>query len=520
MVRRTLLTIFWTIVAFGAGAYAESTYRIQYYRLKLTPDFKAHRVTIKTQIEIDNPALDREFEFTIRAPFHVLMVKAPKHIHHFSDEQLTLTLAKPQRHFSLEITTVTENGATSASEKRPVIDDDSLFLIWSDAFYPVDWERWAPVETVIEMPVGYEAVAPGRLLHRASHSGTTRFVFSSTLPQMAFSVFADRRWTRTERDVDGFRIVTLLHPESQQFSDKIFKTSPDVLRFFSDLHGVNPTETFSFVTIPGMYGRRAFSGFVGYPPAALEKEMNSTGFDAHETSLLWWGYTTRANGPGAWQWSEGLGDYVEFMYDEARNFPRPPIFNRFREQYLSSDPSQEPLYTQLRGNTPQKYVHGKYPWIMAALRYSIGDDAFRRGLQDLFTTYRYRTFSIDEFVTVFEKASSHSLDSWRKNWLERKGVPSLKISVTQSPDTAHDSSLWNLKGTVEHDGSFTGMPLDVAFQGSQGSNTQAIQLKNPAIDFTHTGPGPVEVILDPGMKLLFRVTNSSTSSPQPFDNPK
>ena len=35
----------------------------------------------------------------------------------------------------------------SAGESRPVIDDDSLFLLWSDRFYPADFDDWTLLRT-------------------------------------------------------------------------------------------------------------------------------------------------------------------------------------------------------------------------------------------------------------------------------------------------------------------------------------------------------------------------------------
>jgi hypothetical protein len=68
---------------------------------------------------------------------------------------------------------------------------------------------------------------------------------------------------------------------------------------------------YNFVTIQGLYARRASNGFVAYSPDYLDKEMTRTRYDAHETSLLWWDSTTRGSAPGSWQWTEGFGDYVE-----------------------------------------------------------------------------------------------------------------------------------------------------------------------------------------------------------------
>ncbi|MFQ6115530.1 MAG: hypothetical protein ACE5NG_15835, partial [bacterium] len=181
------------------------------------------------------------------------------------------------------------------------------------------------------------------------------------------------------------------------------------------------------MTIQGIYARRAFPGFVGYSPQYLEKEFTTTGHDAHETALLWWFYTTRGNGPGSFQWTEGFGDYAEFLYDETYKKPIPKVFQYFRKKYLELPFENDVPHHQLRGNTPQEIVHGKYPWLMHILRYVEGDSAFHKAMRLLFKRFQFRTFSMSEFVLTLEQACGQSLKWWREEWLERKGVPALSL---------------------------------------------------------------------------------------------
>jgi hypothetical protein len=250
------------------------------------------------------------------------------------------------------------------------------------------------------------AIAPGELQSTRTTAEGVWHTFESATPAVDFSVFADRRWTRTERTVGATKMITLLHPESQRFADALFQTSGDVLAYYAELHGFYPADQFAFVTLSGMYARRAFPGFIGYEPRYLEQTMARDGYDGHETALLWWGYAAHGEGAGAFQWTEGFGDYVEMLYSEARQKPVPFNLRRAREAYLAMPPGPDPPLTDLRGNSPQPLVHGRLPWRMDTLRKRIGDEAFRRGIRVLFERYRYRTFTLDQFIAVFEEAAS------------------------------------------------------------------------------------------------------------------
>ena len=492
----------------------DAGYTIRQYSLHIDPDFSSGRVTIRTDIEIDNPKLAKAFEFTVREPFKVESVTLPGTTVNFTIQGDTLSVQLGKATPKVKLGVVTESrGGKSRSEDRMVVDNDSLFLIWSDAFYPTDFDSWAPVRTTLVMPEKFQAVAPGRMISR-KRVGTTEnweTVFEATLPQVCFSIFADSRWTRTEREVAGQKMVTLLDSDVQKWSDQIFTTSADVLKYFADLHGSPAPEEFYFVSIPGMGGRRAFSSFVGYPPKALEREMTRTGYDAHETSLLWWGYTAHARGRGAWQWNEGFGDYVEMMYGEERKKPLPAIFNFFRDAYLSSDFTQEPLFNELRGNTPQKFVHGKYPWLMSVLRQKIGDEAFRKGLRKLFADYRYKSYTMDEMFAVFEATSGQSLKKFRAEWVERKGVPELKLEYTAKFDKSHATPMCAIQGNFDVPTELEGIPLDVVLRSSGRDSKQTLALGVGASHFEFTQPvGRTELLVDPDHKLIFKLISHST----------
>jgi aminopeptidase N len=266
-----------------------------------------------------------------------------------------------------------------------------------------------------------------------------------------------------------------------------------------------PFEQFSFVTITGMYARRAFPGFVGYTPQYLEKEFTTTGHDAHETSLLWWGYTTRGEGPGSFQWTEGFGDYVEILYDETYQKPIPKIFERFRAEYLALPSEQDVPYTDLRGNTPQKIVHGKYPWLMHLVRYTVGDSAFISGLRLLFKRYRQRTFSMDEFIATLEEGSGQSLQWWREEWLERKGVPD--IAFSSRVEKLDDSS--RVVCDIEQRGNVYHLPLEIGIRTSRGLQVEKVQLVDQQMMFTFdVREEPSEIVLDPERWILMKVTRT------------
>ena len=46
-----------------------------------------------------------------------------------------------------------------------------------------------------------------------------------------------------------------------------------------------------------------------------------------------------------------------------------------------------------------------------------------------FERYGQRTFSMDEFITAFAEGTGDSLGWWRRDWLERPGVPEIDVET-------------------------------------------------------------------------------------------
>jgi hypothetical protein len=503
---QTKYFIFCFFFCFLQTSHSQSpSYRIEHIDLRIQPDFNSKVVSLLATIEIKNPRLESEFTFGLNDRYDSVIVTAGFSATSIkrADGEIAVTLKNPSEDIRLVFKLRGLLGK-SIDENCAIVSDSSLFLLWSDRFYPIDFGRWASMKTEIVLPSGFQAVAPGRITNLKKVGSNIVYTFETSRPTVSFSVFADSRWIKTERNMNGIRMQTLLYAESQKFSDQIFSTSSEILKFFSEVLSPYPFDEFSFVTIRGMYARRAFPGFVGYEPRYLEKEFTTTGHDAHETSLLWWTYTLHGAGPGSFQWTEGFGDYAEILFDEAYHKPIPKIFQRFRGEYLATPADQDLLYSDLRGNTPQKFIHGKYPWLLHVVRSVVGDSAFRNALKLVFNRFQYRTFTMNDFVSTLEEGCGQSLQWWREEWLGRKGVPTIAInSETQKRD-----SHFVVVCTLEQRRGLHHLPLTIGIESSHGLRREKVLLNEKRMMFTfESKEQPTRILLDPDGWVLMNVTS-------------
>lgn len=501
---KTLFTfLFYFIVIVNSKIFAQNkSYNIEQYDLYIQPDFVTKHLFISTIININNPALQDTFYFGINNYYETLKVKSNSSPIDVQRENgwIVIALQKPEKNLSFVIET---EGImkTSDSENRDIINDSSLFLIWSDKFYPIDYNHWAKVKTTIILPDSFHVIAPGKLISTKRIGKKLEYVFETTNPTVCFSVFADSRWIITKRKINGIQMQTLLYPECQKFSEQIFNTSSEILKFYSETYCPYSFDQFSFVNLDGIYARRAFPGFVGYNPGYLEKEFTTTGFDAHETALLWWFYTIRGEGPGSFQWTEGFGDYAEFLYDEKYQKPIPKIFQYFRNKYLSLQEYEDVLYYELTGNTPQEIVHGKYPWLMHILRYMVGDEKFREAMRLIFQKFRFRTFAMDEFIAALEEGCKQSLKWWREEWLERKGIPVISLKS----EISYDKNYYTIKCILTQEGNLYKFPLEIGIKTEKELLIKKVNIIDKQMIFSfESKERPIKILLDPDNWFLLK----------------
>lgn len=477
---------------------------VRRYELLIRPDLVHGRLGLTATLGIANPSGEKAFTFLLAAWYDSVAVwsrAGPATVTRDGGE-VTVRVARPSRDERL-VFHLSGAPGQSAGDDRPVLGDSSIYLLWSDRFYPVDFDDWAIVATQLEVPGRFRVLAPGRRVLAADRGPLHVERYQTSEPIRAASVIADSRWVETERTLAGRKMRTLLYPSSQGFSQQILRTSADVLDFYASRFGPYAFDEFTFATVDGIFARRAVAGGVLYNPRYLADEIRAIGHDAHETALLWWFYTIAGRGPGSYQWTEGFGDYAEMLYDEARGLPVPTDFESYRRGYLRmAGTPEEPPITAPRGPLAGNFIHGRLPWVMHVLRFAVGDSAFDRGVRLLFDRWRFRSFTLEEFVATLAEGTGQSLDWWRREWLERGGVPELTWHADITPDSAGFRVVVSLRqaGPLYH------LPLEIGIGSAQGLRIERVQLSDREHEYRFwCASDPTRILIDPHRFLLAKI---------------
>jgi aminopeptidase N len=146
---------------------------------------------------------------------------------------------------------------------------------------------------------------------------------------------------------------------------------------------------------------------------------------------------------------------------------------------------------------PNSYQKGA--WVLHMLRQELGEEVFWKGIRLYYETFRNRNAMTDDFRKVMEKASGKDLNLFFNQWLYVAGQPELKI--TRSGSGKDGTTTVVIEQVQQHVFRF---PLDLLIKSREGSLRETLQISERITKTTVRTSGPVEVIPDPDVRLLFR----------------
>jgi aminopeptidase N len=70
--------------------------------------------------------------------------------------------------------------------------------------------------------------------------------------------------------------------------------------------------------------------------------------------------------------------------------------------------------------------------VMRQLVAWVGDDAFKRGVQDYFKRYRWGNADLQEFLDCLRRASGRDLTRWGQDWLQTTGINTFRVKLSEA----------------------------------------------------------------------------------------
>jgi hypothetical protein len=317
---------------------------------------------------------------------------------------------------------------------------------------------------------------------------------------------------------NGYRIMSFFNPWNRAWADSTLAQGLRAMQWLEKNAGPYPYPQVSIVDCP-------MRGGMEYPMLAMNGYVDE-GLVLHELAHNYF-YGILANDERAEAWlDEGFAQYAVFWNAEERYGPlgkpdkRMFPFSIFREQRMwdaigksvinlhrigYAERIATPAHEFKNGFSTMPYVGA--PLFLRALRYTVGDEAFRAIIHAYVERWQFKHVDEDTFRSVCEEISGVKLGDFFKEWLHTTKQCDYAISRFKVK-SAKEGFVANLR--IERKGELM-MPLALAFRLKNGNTVvERIDGASRTMDKSFTFDSkPTSVAIDPDNEILdvFRLDN-------------
>lgn len=363
-----------------------------------------------------------------------------------SGDSLTLlhpaTASEPYAEYGLNLGSQDNKVSVSYSGVifDPVVDDNSNGLISSEGvtlfgstyWYPFFLDTQKSFDVTVQTPGDWRALVQGQMTSTQVTNSLRTSRFSEIYPQEEIYLIAGPLFSYDVDLKNGKKIRVLLRKDEPSLAQNFLSLIPDYIEHYSNTIADYPYSTFTVVENFWETGF-AMPSFTLLGPTVIRLPFILNSSLPHEVLHNWWGNSVYVDYDKG-NWSEGLTTYMADYWQQdllgnARGYRMNSLINY--NDFVAADPSKDFPVRQFKGrhnSSSQAVGYGKTMMIFHMLDFRLGNDVFKKALQDFYTENVFKRVSFTEVQKSFEKAAGQDLSVFFNQWLDRAGAPQIALT--------------------------------------------------------------------------------------------
>lgn len=318
-----------------------------------------------------------------------------------------------------------------------------------------------------------------------------------------------------------------VEPEWEEYADDIFGETPEMIRYFSEILGVEyPWDKYHQIIVRDyVSGAMENTGAVVYGDWAYrtERELldaNAQSTIAHELFHHWFGDLVTCESWANLTLNESFANYSQYLWDEHRYGKDEADYQAMIEEngYMQSANMQgyHDLVWFAHKNKEDMFdghSYNKGGRILHMLRNHLGDEAFFKGLQLYLKTHSFKAAEFHHLRLAFEEVSGQDLNWFFNQWYLGSGHPQLK--VRQKMDSTGTHVLLAVEQTQDLDEwPLFILPIKVAVHDTQGEHIHEIVIDKEEEVFTLPFSGELKSVIFDADEILLAEINEKKEEEQ------
>ncbi|MEL6969277.1 MAG: M1 family metallopeptidase [Bacteroidota bacterium] len=249
---------------------------------------------------------------------------------------------------------------------------------------------------------------------------------------------------------NGKPVNYYVEPEYEEHAEAIYPHTPEMLKFFSGVTGVDyPWQKYSQVVVRDYVSGAMenttgviFGDFIQQTERELIDVLINDKIVAHELFHHWFGDYVTCESWANLTMNEGFANYSEYLWLE-HHYGRDEADQHLMEEwqgYLGSvmNGGIHPLIHYGHNDKEEMFdahSYNKGGAVLHMLRKSIGDEAFFAGFEKYLTDNAYSAVEVAELRMAFEEVTGQDMHWFFDQWFLEEGHPSISLSYDYDAST-------------------------------------------------------------------------------------
>ena len=395
--------------------------------------------------------------------------------------------------------------ARGFSETNGVISENGIYMANSTYWLPsFDKNLLSTFNLKVEINKDWSVVSQGKRTKNELVNDKKVIVYNSPEPMDEIYLTA-AKWTEYSKQLGDVEVQAFLRTPDEELAQKYLGITSGYLQMYETLIGEYPYTKFALVENfwETGYGMPSFT-LLGEKVIRFPWILYSS--YPHELLHNYWGNSVYGNYAEG-NWCEGITAYMaDHLMQEQRGAGatyRRNTLQKFTD-YVN-DENDFPINQFLnRNNSAEESIgYGKVLMVNNMLRYDLGDETFIKAYQKFYADNKFKKVSFPEIQKSFEEVSGKDLSAFFDQWIDRKGVPSLKISNVNSNGNKLNFTL----NQIQNEAVFNlNVPVAIFTEGNKEVIWKNVAMNKKEQNYSFDlDQKPLKVEIDPQFNIMRRV---------------
>ncbi len=220
---------------------------------------------------------------------------------------------------------------------------------------------------------------------------------------------------------------------------------------------------------------------------------------AHELAHQWFGdYVTCKDWSHLWL-NEGFAVYYSHLYEQHKNGEDAFLYAVYHDgrQLVSNKDERRPIVFKAYDTAWDQFdsrAYSKGGWVLHMLRTQLGEELYRRGIQEYLKRNALRSVVTQDLQDTLEEVSGLSLQHFFDQWVYHGGNP--ELTVTQSWDAKTQLAKVTVQQTQKTDDDVLlfRFPVKLRFQTKKGVVERLVEVTRKQEDFYVPLPAKPDIV--------------------------